>query len=396
MGNGSSSFRYVILGAGRQGTAAAHDLARFGEAGRIILADVDPQAARQAAGRVNRLARREVAESRQLNVTDPDALREVLTGADGTLSAVPYYYNLDITRAAVEAGSHLCDLGGNTDVVKAQLALDEEAKQAGVSIVPDCGMGPGLNNTVGVYAIELLDEAHEVYVYDGGLPQNPRPPWNYQITFHVNGLTNEYHGKAVVIRDGRIAEIEALSEYELIDWPPLGTLEAFAGGGSTSTVPWTYEGKLDRYECKIVRYPGHCEWFRAFKTLGLFAEEPIQVGDQTVVPREVYHALLEPHITAPLIKDLCLIRARAVGMKDGRETTVVVDLIDYYDEETGFTSMERLTGWHAAIMLGFQVRGDVRAGGVAMEMAVPASRFMEEVRKRGISFDIRYEGPHPG
>lgn len=278
-------------------------------------------------------------------------------------------------------------MGGNTDVVFAQLALDDAAKEAGVSIVPDCGMGPGLVNTLAAYVIELLDKPREVRLYISGLPQHPTPPWNYQLTFHINGLTNEYAGQATVIRDGKLVQADTFSDYELVDFPPLGTLEAFIISGSLSTTPWTFLGKLQRYE-KVLRYPGHYEWFRAFKTLGLFSEEPIEVGGQKVIPCQVFHALLEPQITAPLIRDLGAMRAMGIGKKDGKETRVTIELLDYYDEATGFTAMERLTGWHCAMMMLFQARGAVRAGGVRMETAVPASTFMEEIRKRGIRFQV--------
>ena len=220
----NSNYQYLILGAGRQGTAAAFDLARFGEAKQITLADAGLQTALAAADRVNRLAGRQAAQPRQLDVTDSHALAEALSGVDVVLSAVPYDYNLEITRSAIAAQAHLCDMGGNTAVVWEQLALDEDARRASVSVVPDCGMGPGLINTMGAYAIELLDEPQEVHIYDAGLPQNPQPPWNYHLTFHINGLTNEMDGQAVFLREGKISYVDTLSEPEWIDFPPLGTL----------------------------------------------------------------------------------------------------------------------------------------------------------------------------
>jgi lysine 6-dehydrogenase len=384
-------YHYIILGAGRQGTAAAFDLACFGEAGRIILADVNIHAANQAADRINRLVNRPLAESRILDVTDRQALIEMLTPFDAAMSAVPYYYNLELTRAAIEAGIHLCDLGGHTDVVLAQLALDDEAHKANVCIVPDCGMGPGLNNSMADYAMGLLDQPQEVLLYDAGLPQSPQPPWNYQLTFHINGLTNEMDGQAIYLRNGRIVRLDTLSEPEFIDFPPLGKLEADITSGGTSTAPWTYEGKLQRYEVKTLRYPGHFEWLRAYKALGLFSERSVPMNGKEIIPRQVFHALLEPRITTPTVRDVAVIRAVAIGTKAGRQTRVTVDLIDYYDEKTGFTAMERLTGWHCAIMMGFLVRGQVHPGVSPVQLAVPGERFMEEVRRRGIHFEVRTE-----
>ena len=382
-------FTYTILGAGRQGAAAAYDLGRFGGAGRILLADASLAQARKTAERVNALLTEPVIEAVELDVSDGAGLRRLLGPADVALSAVPYYFNLEISRAAIETQTSLCDLGGNTDVVLTQLALDEEARQAGISLAPDCGMGPGLVNTLGAYAIELLDEAREVFIYDAGLPQTPVPPWNYELTFHINGLTNEMDGEAVFIRQGRITRVPTLSEPEMIDFPGIGLLEADVTSGGTSTAPWTYEGRLQTYENKVLRYPGHFEWLRAFKTLGLFSEQPVVVNGQSIIPRQVYHALLEPKLYSPRPRDIGIMRAIARGTRDRQPAEVRVDLWDRYDEATGFTAMERLTGFHCAIMMGFQARREVASGAQAVETAVPASRFMAEVARRGIHFEVR-------
>ena len=134
-------FSYIVLGAGRQGTAAAYDLAKFGDAAQVILTDVQWRRAQTAADLVNLLAGRNVAEAMALDVRDEHALREALKGREVALSCVPYFYNLELARAAIAAGVSFCDLGGNTDIVRQQHALDSEAKRAGVRIVPDCGMG---------------------------------------------------------------------------------------------------------------------------------------------------------------------------------------------------------------------------------------------------------------
>jgi len=385
-----AQYTYAILGSGRQGTAAAYDLARFGDAQKIIMADIQEEAALQAAERINTLTGREVAVAQQLDVSDRGALAQTLQGVNVALSAVPYFFNLEITKACLETGCSMCDMGGHTGVVRQQLALDAEAKAAGISIVPDCGMGPGLNVTMGAYAKDLLDEPRAVHIFDGGLPQNPVPPWNYQATFHINGLTNELDGQAMFLRDGKLTPVDTLSEPEFLDFAPLGRLEADVTSGGLSTSPWTFEGQLQDFTNKTLRYPGHFEWLRAFKALGLFSEEAVQINDTQVVPRELYHALLEPKIRAAEIRDVCVIRVVGYGKKDGQETTVTIDLIDHYDEATGFTGMERLTGWHCAIMMGFQARGRIPAGGVSMEVAVPAAEFMQAVRARGIKFEVRY------
>jgi lysine 6-dehydrogenase len=382
---------YLILGAGRQGTAAAYDLALYGNAGEIILADANFASAQAAASRVNQLAGWQVASAHELEVSDFTKLHLLLEKGSVALSAVPYYFNLEITRAAIATKTHLTDMGGNTSVVWEQLALKEEALEAGISIVPDCGMGPGLINTMGAYVIELLDEPREVCIYDAGLPQNPIPPWNYQLTFHINGLTNEMDGEATFLRDGGIVQVPTLTEPELLEFPGLGTLEAEVTSGGTSTAPWTFKDQILRYENKVLRYPGHFEWLRAYKALGLFSEEPINVSGQPIVPREVYHALLEPKITSPNIKDIAIIRAKGSGLKNGHPATVSVDLIDYFDPQTGFSAMERLTGWHCSIMMIFQARGEIPPGVTPVEIAIPPEHYLGEFNKRGIKYRVNWE-----
>jgi len=383
------SFSYIVLGAGRQGTASAYDLAKFGDAVRVTLADIDPDQARASAERVNRLTGTALAEAMALDVRDLDAVKRAMRDHTVALSAVPYFFNLDLTRAAIEAGVSFCDLGGHTDVVRSQHALDPDAKRAGVRVVPDCGMGPGMGNTLGVYAMSLLDTAEHVYLYDGGIPQNPQPPWNYALTFNIEGLTNEYHGGMTILREGELTHMPCFVEPEMIDFPPIGALEAFMVAGGVSTAPWTFKGKLKTYQIKIVRWPGTYAQLKAFSDLGLFDLKPVTVDGIEVIPRHVFHALFEPQVRTEGVKDVCLIRARAVGAKSGRPAEAIVDVIDYYDEATGFTAMERTTGWHASIVALMMARGETPVGSIPLEIAVPGDAFVREARLRGFNITER-------
>ncbi len=392
-----SGFRYAVVGAGRQGTAAAYDMALRGGAGSIVLADADRAVAERAAARINRLIGREVASGVALDARDQAALVRLLADVDVFLCAVPYRFIPGCMQAALDAGTSMVDLGGHTATVLDQLKRDAEAKAAGISIVPDCGMGPGLNNTLGLYTVEQLEARgavpREVRIWDGGLPVDPPAPWGYQASFHINGLTNEYSGQAVFLRDGRITLVDTFTELEILEFEGLGQLEAFVASGGTSTVPYTYGDRLQVYENKICRYPGHYAQFRAFKDLGLFDEEPIAVGVDgcRISPREFYHALLGPQIEVEQVIDVCVMRAQGIGARDGRDLAFVVDLVDGYDAATGFNGMERLTGWHAAIMCEFIARGEVGPGVWPMERAVTSTRFMEKIRERGFRVTERWE-----
>src|SRR5439155_7093590 len=212
---------------------------------------------------------------------------------DAFLSAATYRFNHELAMAALEARTHMCDLGGNTAIVRRQLSLDQQAKERGICIVPDCGEAPGLASNLLAYALTLLDQTEELVLYDGGLPLEPVAPWNYMLTFNVDGLTTEYDGTTTWRVDGELVDVDCLDPVhdELVDFGPrFGVLEAFAAA-TGSTTAWTIGERVRTLKAKVLRYPGHASQFRAFRELGLFSEEPLQVGDRAVAPREVFHAL---------------------------------------------------------------------------------------------------------
>jgi lysine 6-dehydrogenase len=378
-------YRYAVVGAGRQGVAAAYDLGKRGDADQILLLDIDPGLAERAAGRINRLLEREAARGIGADAGDLERLKSILKGVDAFISGVHYPANPGLTEVAIEIGANMCDFGGNTGVVRRQLARSDAAKRAGVAVVPDCGMGPGLNISLATFVMSLLDEPSEILIWDGGLPQKPEPPWNYAMTFNIGGLTNEYFGHACFLKAGRVVEVPCFEGYEVLEFdPPIGRLEAFVTSGGLSTAPWTFEGTLQRLENKTLRYVGHWAQFKAFSDMGLLGEEAVQVAGQPVVPRELFHALLEPRIHQPEVRDVCVMRVAGRGLKNGRDTRVTVELVDRYDEATGFTAMQRLTGWHASAIAILAARGQLARGANPVELAVPGKTIVEEFRRRGI------------
>ncbi|MEE8128457.1 MAG: saccharopine dehydrogenase C-terminal domain-containing protein [Nitrospinaceae bacterium] len=378
-------FNYAVLGAGRQGVAASYDLARLGDAKEIRLFDLDAEAAMRGAKKVNKLLQTQIVQDQALDVSNSSSLVSVLRGVHSTISAVPYKFNLQITEAAIEAHSNICDLGGHTETVRQQLALGDKAKAAGITITPDCGMGPGLNINMGIRAMDYLDEPEDVYIWDGGLPQNPKPPWNYHLTFNVNGLINEYYGDAWFIRGGQPTQVPCLTEMETLNFPqPLGFLEAAVTSGGLSTAPWTFQDKLRRLENKTLRYPGHWDQFKAFKNLGLFELEETKIDGNSLVPRELLNALLAPKITPePPVYDVCLIRTQAIGRLNGSHSSCTLDFLETYDIKTGFTAMEQITGWHASTIAIIAAQDKLPKGAVPVELALRGKMFDREITRRG-------------
>ena len=370
----------AVMGAGMQGTAAAYDMARFG-GGPVRLFDHDGARATAAAERINALLGRPAATGAALDARDGAAVTRALEGVSVTLSGLPYYLNLGAAKAALAAGSSFGDLGGNTDVVWDELALDGEARARGVSVVPDLGLAPGMGNTLAAYAMTRVRGARRVSVRCGGLPQTPRPPLEYKLVFSVEGLTNEYFGKAVFLRDGRRVEVDTFDELEAVTWPGLPPLEAFTTSGGTSTCPWTFEGRLEAYDYKTLRYEGHFAKVKLLKDLGLLDLAPLDVAGARVVPREVFHSLARARLAFPGDRDLVLLRVTC----EGADETLTLSLRDDHDEATGFTAMERTTAFPASIVCLMMAAGEVAPGAHRLESAIDPARFVAALAARGFT-----------
>ncbi|MFL5404098.1 MAG: saccharopine dehydrogenase family protein [Gemmatimonadales bacterium] len=383
-------YRYVVLGSGRQGTAAAYDLALRGDAREITLADASAERAREAATWIqSRLPREKsdvVITPTTLDGANHGAVLELLRGADAAVSALPYRYNLAVTRLAIEAGCNLCDLGGHPETTSAQLRLSDAALGAGVSVVPDCGQAPGMATSLMALALAMVPAPENLEVWDGGLPLDPAPPLFYRLTFAIQGLTNEYDGPCYNLRGGKVVSLESLSEAQTVDFPPpLGQLEAFCASGTSSTFPWTYQGKLERFTSRIVRYPGHLAAIRTLKALGFFSEIPLAVDGCRVTPRRLTETLLEPLLVGDTpIHDVVIVRVHCTGRANGRSIRAEVDTLIYHDAGTGLTAMQRCTGFDAAIVAAMMARSEVTKGVAVRELSVDPERYVAELSRRGM------------
>ncbi len=380
---------YAILGAGMQGTAAAYDLAKFADPACVLMADVSHDHAKHNAWRVNDLVGSAICEPAEVDALDEVSLGGLLKGVDVVLSCVPYWMHPRIAEVAVKTNTCMADLGGNTEITMETLKLDEQAKAAGVTLVPDTGLAPGLVNSLGLYCIENLDEVESIKLYCGVLPQHPQPPFNYKLTFNVEGLVTEYDYQAVVLRNGEIALVDTLSELESLHIDELGEMEAFTTSGGTSTAPYSFKGQVPVYEYKTIRFPGHCERMKLYKDFGLWSEEPIDVKGVTVKPKDVFCTVFGPALAKFVDRDQCAVRAVGIGKKDGQPKRIQIDIFDKECETTGFTSMERLTGFSIAIYGIALAHGEIGPGAIRYEHAMTGTRFIEEIQKRGISLKIK-------
>lgn len=369
--------KMLVLGAGLQGCACAYDLLRHPDVAQVTLADHHGGPLPRFVKKSKRL------KQLRLDVTKTAALRRALKGQDAVLCALPYYFNFDVAKAAVAAGVHHSDLGGNTEIVRKQLKLERAARKAGVSVVPDCGLAPGMVNILAAEGIRRVGVADAVKIYVGGLPQHPEPPLNYQIVYSLEGALDYYTTPSWVLRDGQPTSVAALSELEPVGFPaPIGRLEAFHTGGGISTMPWAWTGKIRSMEYKTLRYPGHVAIMLAIRELGLLDTKPIKVKGQTVVPRAAFIAAVSPKLTRPEGRDLVALRVVVTGT-NGKKASW--ELLDYYDEATGISAMMRTTGYSLSITGLMQVDGRIAAKGVQTpDLAVPYQAYVDELAKRGV------------
>jgi lysine 6-dehydrogenase len=372
--------RMLVLGAGLQGSACAYDLLQNPEVKEVRLADINIQQLPSFLAPYSgpRLI------TTPLDVRDREAVLAVMRSSDAVMSAIPYYFNLELTKRAVEAGVHFADLGGNTDLVIGQKELDAEAKAKGITVVPDCGLAPGMVNVLAQYGIGQLDAVESVKIFVGGLPQRPAPPLHYQVVYSLEGVLDYYTTKSWIIRDGRGQQVDALSEIEHVEFGDgVGTLEAFHTAGGLSTMAFRYDGKIPTMEYKTLRYPGHAAIMAAIRELGLLDLEPVEVKGTKVVPRDMFIATVGPRLTrdAP---DLVALRVEVRGSVAGTPRRLVWELVDRADEQHGISAMMRTTGYSLSITGQMQVRGEIKPHGVhTPDECVPAPRYMEELAKRG-------------
>ncbi len=375
--------RMLVLGAGLQGSAAAFDLLQNPAVKEVRLADLKIDALRPFLARFASDVR---CKPMALDVKDPAAVKRAMSGVDSALSAVPYYLNGPLSATAAELGVHWCDLGGNTEIVQEQRKLAPIAKAKGITILPDCGLAPGLVNILAEAAIRKLDHVDSCRLFVGGLPQKPEPPLNYQLVYSLEGVLDYYTTPSFVLQDGQPATRIALSEREPIDFAaPLGRLEAFHTAGGLSTMFEKYRGKIRCMEYKTLRYPGHAAIMEALRELGFFDTKPLDVKGQKVAPRDATIATLLPKLTKPASPDLVALRVVVEGTKGGKPAKVGYELVDRMDEKNGITSMMRTTGYSLSITAQLQVAREVGAPGVATpDECVPAAKYLAELARRGV------------
>lgn len=372
-----------VLGSGLMGKEAARDLAGSEGVAAVGLADIDLVRAQQVCDQLNfpKLT------AYQVNASDEQELASYMRQFDVIINALFYSFNEIVAKTAIKVGVHSVDLGGHIGYITDKvLALKKEAQAAGVTLIPDLGVAPGMINILSGHGASKLDKLDEIQLYVGGIPLRPEPPFEYNHVFSMEGVFDHYTNPALIIRNGVRQEIQSLTEVERIHFEKFGPLEAFHTSGGTSTLSISYPN-VKTLEYKTIRYPGHAEKFKLLVDLNLTKMDyEVDVKGEKVNPREVLLKVLDPIVDLKDKDDAVLLRVKVTGKQNARPKTYEYEMITYKDRVTNVTAMARATANTISVAAQMVGNGTITKRGVyPPEQCVPGEVYMKEMAKRGVN-----------
>jgi len=375
--------RILTIGCGHIGSVLARDLLENMSSVRIVISDSDLNRAKSVANTIEK----ENVDSIQLDASDHPRLVSTLKDFDLAVGLAPGRIGYETVKACVEAGVNMVDL---SFMPEDPLTLHSEALKADVTVIPDCGVAPGISNFLVGRACSLLDEVEEAIILVGGIPEKAIGPLGYKVTWCVEDLLEEYARKAKIVKDGKLVEEEALNGLELVEFPGVGKLEAFYTDG-VRTMHSTIRGVKNMWE-KTLRYPGHAEKIKLLRDLGFFDETKLEGID--VSPRELTIKLLEKNLSLPEISDLLLMNVKVTGSKGGSRVLYNYRILDRYDSAGKITAMARTTAYTASIVVQLLANNEIREKGVIPPERLGMderlfNKIITELSKRGIRVSER-------
>ncbi len=349
---------FLVMGAGKMGLVLAKDLIEADAQNTVTLVDINSNQLKKA----ENFIRSDRLTPLQRDMENAKQREGMFTGHDVALSALLHKHSLVALETAVRKGVHFVDLVGEKPLER--LGYDGEARKKGITLISGLGVSPGITNICVGRAVHLLDETDDALIYVGGNPVHPRPPLNYRIVYAVESLLDFYERIVPILIEGKVKKVQPLSGIESISFPPsFPEMECFYTDGLNSlfhTMKGKIEGKL--YE-KTIRHKGHAMGIKILMECGLFSRRPVRVGSQQVIPREVVELVLDSKMKLGKEKDVTLLRIVISGKKSGKPTTHIFEMIDFYDEKQGYTSMAKTTSFPASIAAQMITSGEITKRG---------------------------------
>ena len=343
--------KIIILGAGLVGSPMAIDLAKDKEF-KVSVADINKYA-------LNKFDNTTI-NSIKKDLSNPEDVKQLVKNFDLVLNAVPGFMGFQTLKAIIEAGKNVVDI---TFFPEDMFLLDELAKKHNVIAISDIGVAPGMSNILIGYVDNLLDTTESVKIYVGGLPKIREWPYEYKAVFSPIDVIEEYTRPARYIENGKEIIRPALSDPELMNFPNIGTLEAFNSDGLRSIMKTINAPNMIE---KTLRYPGHIEKMAVLRETGFFDKKEIEINGKKIRPLDFTAKLLFPKWKLEEgDEDITVMRVIVEGEKNGKKISYTYDLFDQYNPDTKTHSMARTTGYTATMAVRMIAKGLYNRKGVS-------------------------------
>jgi lysine 6-dehydrogenase len=376
--------RILVLGMGLMGPTIAKDCVEAQEVTKVTGCDIDQEKLETALKYINN----KKFDIKTLSILEHEKLVETMKDYDLIINGTAAKFSINALKAAMEAKVNIVDLAGGGYPQGGEFY--DDVKKAGITAIPGCGIDPGLIDILSGQAIMSMDHVESVVFACGGLPQEPKPPLDYKIVFGGTKMPVR-PGLVPMIQDGKQVDMERYSEVEPIQVEGLDPMEAFIDGYPSSLLKLCIEKGVKSFRGKTIRYSGFVDKIMFLNDLGLISEEPLDYAGIEIIPRELFHKIIYPLVkfdTKVGDRDLTVLLVRVEGTKDNNDIIIEYDMVDFYDEEHGVTSMAKTTGYTAAIIARMLGRGAIKAKGIQWPIRVVKEELVEELlsllRKRSV------------
>lgn len=377
----------LLLGVGLQGKAALLDLANSPEISQIIAADADFEALQKYVAQLDKVNITPI----RLDVRERDALSRQMEKVDAVISLLPSDFRLDVAKLAVEKGVHFIE---TSYALPEYAELGKLSEEKGIAILPECGLDPGIDLVLAGQAIRELDEVHELHAYGTGVPEPAAADnaINYKISWTFMGVLRAYQRPAKLLRDGKIVHltpVEMFSPENMhhVTIDGLGEMEAYYNGDAVKYLEILGIAESTRSTGRYsLRWPGHAAFWQKMVALGFLNEASILVDGMEVSPRQFVHNLLEPQLQyAEGERDIAGIRIDARGIKRGKPTRILYQMIDHRDLASGLLAMQRTVGYTVSVGAQMLLNGEISKRGLLTPTKdIPFENFVAELKKRNI------------
>ncbi len=381
--------KITVLGAGTIGSAVAADLAQSEEVARVQVCEAQPITLRT----FRQAFAHPTLRTYEVDARDLQKLEPILAGSACVVSCIGPEHNDRLARLALDLGAHFVDLGSPVSLRAREETLTELAERRQRWVVTDCGLAPGLVGVLTMRGLGSLDTARAARVRVGDVPVDPDGPFRHRLGHSAERLIDDYTHRAQVLREGAVESREPMTGLETIEVDGFGTMEAFYTGGGLGSLAEALAGRLDKLDAKTIRYPGHAERMRFLLDLGFADTTSLDVRTHLTY-RDVLVRRLRQRLGGAY-EDAVLVRIEIEGTRDGEDGTLVYEMVDRFDPESGLSAMQRCTGFPAAAAAVLLATRQVPGGGVsAADQVLPVEPFVERLEARGICVTEHWE-PSP-